>query len=297
MRRSFLEFIILWLFTASLAHSATPWQSTVDAQPKYSFAESQDGFHVELSAIIDTYRGGDKVRGQQLIEQFRLPHPENWFTEHLGATHSAALTERYDKLFAAFAAELERNILEAIGNQLNLVTELKEGGENPLPIPTGLHPIPLSGLITIKQTPLFYSRFDRQRNGKSTASWARAFTYEEGAFRFIGYGSKPFWIWENDAAFVGSATRKPIQLAQVIHQVPAAYPASARAKGIEGKVVLRLSIDVEGKVVDTKVLSGDPALTQAAIDAARQWRFQAPIQNGSPIESDYIAEFVFANSR
>lgn len=54
-----------------------------------------------------------------------------------------------------------------------------------------------------------------------------------------------------------------------------------------------LSIDAQGKVRETKVLSGDPALTQAAIDAARQWRFEAPIRNGSAVESDYIAEFVF----
>jgi TonB family protein len=40
-------------------------------------------------------------------------------------------------------------------------------------------------------------------------------------------------------------------------------------------------------------MSGDPSLTQAAIDAVRQWRFKPPIQNGSSIESDYVADVVF----
>ena len=227
-----------------------------------------------------------------MIEQFRLPHPEEWFTEHLGVERSRTLTERYDKLFAAFAADLELTILDSIDNHLNFVTEFKDGTEE-MELPKELPPqlVTLSGVTTIKKVALFYSRFDRQRNGKSTGSWARAFTFEDGAFRFLGFGSKPFWIWENDSRFTGPP-RKPLQLAKPIHQVPAIYPASA--KGITGKVSLMLSIDAQGKVTETKVLSGDPALTPAAIDAARQWRFEAPIRNGSGVESDYIAEFVFA---
>jgi TonB family protein len=290
MRKSLPNIIVLCLITTSLAYSATTRQS-VDARSNPNVSESPAGFDSQFSAIVGAYQAGDKALGKQLIEQFRLPQEEGWFTEHLGAEHSRDLTERYDKLFAAFAAELESSILDATDNHLNLFTELKDGTEDPLP--KGLHPIPLSGITTTKKTALFYSRFERQRNGNNTGSWARAFTYEDGAFRFIGYGNKPFWIWENDSTFTRPPSTKPIQLAKLIHQVPASYPASALAKGIAGKVVLRLSIDTQGKVTDTKVLSGDPALTQAAIDAALQWRFEAPIRDGSPIESLYIAEFNF----
>jgi len=275
----------------SAAHSAAVWQSTVGAQTNHVFVEWSDGFQAQISAIVEAYRAGDKATGRRLIEQFRLPHSEQWFAEHLGADRSATLTERYDKLFPVFAADLETSILDAVENQLNLVTEFKEGGEE---APSKLLPsMTLSGIKTRKETALFYSRFDRQRNGNSTGSWARAFTYEEGAFRFIGYGSKPFWIWEKDSAVGASAPKRPIQLAKVIHMVPAAYPNSARARGIEGKVGLKLLIDVEGRVKEVEVLQGDPALTQAAIDAVRQWRFKPPIQNGSPVESDYIAEIEF----
>jgi TonB family protein len=291
MRKSLPIIIVLYLITTAPTYSVPTRQSVSDVRSRPNISESPDGFNAQFSAIVGAYQSGDKTLGEQLIEQFRLPHPEAWLTEHIGAEQSTALAERYDKLFVSFVAELEPNILDAIDNHLNLVTELNDGTEDPLP--KGLHPIPLSGITTTKKTALFYSRFDRQRKGNSTGLWARAFTYEEGAFRFIGYGSKPFWIWENDSAFTQRLAQKPIQLAKLIHQVPASYPASAMAKGIGGKVVLKLMIDAQGKVADTQILSGDPALTQAAIDAARQWRFEAPMRNGSPIESFYIAEFNF----
>jgi TonB family protein len=274
-----------------LAYSVTTSQCLADARSPSDISQSPAGFDTQFSAIVGAYQSGDKALGKQLIQQFRLPQPEAWFTEHISSEQSKALVERYDKLFAAFAAELESNILDAVGNHLKLVTELKDGAEDPLP--KEIRPVPLSGIKTTEKTALFYARFDRQRNGSSTGSWARAFTYDDGAFRFIGYGSKPFWIWENDSPFTRPLSGKPIQLAKVIHQVPASYPASALTKGIAGKVVLRLAIDAQGKVIDETVLSGDPALTQAAIDAARQWRFEAPIRDGSPIESLYIAEFNF----
>jgi TonB family protein len=293
MRKSLPNIVVLCLIATSPAYSVTKRQSVTDVRSRPNVSESPAGFDAQFSAIVWAYQSGDKTLGEHLIEQFRLPQSEAWFTDHISAEQSRALAERYEKLFAAFAAELESNILDAIDNRLNLVTELKDGTEDPLP--KGLHPIPLSGIRTSKRTALFYSRFERQRNGNNTGSWARAFTYEDGAFRFIGYGSKPFWIWENDSAFTRPPSKKPIQLAKLIRQVSASYPASALAKGIAGKVVLRLSIDAQGKVTDTQVLSGDSALTQAAIDAARQWRFEAPIRDGSPIESFYIAEFNFGN--
>jgi len=98
--------------------------------------------------------------------------------------------------------------------------------------------------------------------------------------------------WQKDSVDA-TAPKRPIQVATPIHMVPAEYPDAAKAKGLGGKVGLMLLIDTEGTVKDVEVLSGDPALTQAAIDAVRKWRFKPPLQNGSAVESDYVAEIVF----
>jgi len=60
---------------------------------------------------------------------------------------------------------------------------------------------------------------------------------------------------------------------KAISTPPPAYPPDAKAQGKEGKVVARLEIDEQGKVVDTKILSGEPPFTDAVRAATPSWRF------------------------
>jgi TonB family protein len=48
--------------------------------------------------------------------------------------------------------------------------------------------------------------------------------------------------------------------------------------------MLHVTIATDGSVKDAVVVSGDPRLTDAAIDAVRQWEFQPFIANGMPVE-------------
>jgi len=71
---------------------------------------------------------------------------------------------------------------------------------------------------------------------------------------------------------------------QVIHRVHPAYPAAARARKIQGSVVLQAIIDKQGKVDSLQLVSGDPVLAQAAADAVKQWRYKPYSHNNEPIE-------------
>jgi TonB family protein len=63
------------------------------------------------------------------------------------------------------------------------------------------------------------------------------------------------------------------------------YPESARAKGIQGVVLLQAVISKEGVPLSLKVISSpDPALSQAALDAVQEWRYEPTLLNGQPIE-------------
>jgi protein TonB len=53
---------------------------------------------------------------------------------------------------------------------------------------------------------------------------------------------------------------------------------------IQGTVVLRVIVDSSGVPTKVSVVSGHPALTQAAIDAAKQWRYKPYLVNGNPVE-------------
>src|SRR5690606_13089217 len=68
---------------------------------------------------------------------------------------------------------------------------------------------------------------------------------------------------------------------------PPQYPPSAVRSGIEGTVILVISIDAKGNVLDIEVekSSRNRDLDRAAIDAARKWRFSPEIRNGAPVAS------------
>jgi TonB family protein len=71
----------------------------------------------------------------------------------------------------------------------------------------------------------------------------------------------------------------------LIHRVEPQYPAEAKALHIQGPVVLDIQVMGDGAVGKVAVVSGDPLLTQSAIDAVKQWRYQPESVNGQAIES------------
>jgi protein TonB len=54
---------------------------------------------------------------------------------------------------------------------------------------------------------------------------------------------------------------------------------------VQGSVLLQVFVDTDGGIRDLRVLSGDPILVSAALEAARQWRFKPYLQNGQPVET------------
>jgi protein TonB len=86
---------------------------------------------------------------------------------------------------------------------------------------------------------------------------------------------------EGPAELKFHAIERPPQLVQ---EFKAEYPADAKAEGVEGVVVLKLTVDETGRVTDVKVLKGpDPRLNEAARLAAFKFRYKPGILNGKPV--------------
>jgi len=75
-----------------------------------------------------------------------------------------------------------------------------------------------------------------------------------------------------------------VAASNLIAQVKPDYPADAKAQGITGAVILEADINREGKVVGLNVVSGDPVLAKAAMDAVRQWVYQPLMMNSQPVD-------------
>jgi len=72
---------------------------------------------------------------------------------------------------------------------------------------------------------------------------------------------------------------------KLIKLVKPKYPDASRRLGIEGMVILKILVEVDGRVSDVKILKsiGDVACDKAAIKAARQCLFEPATQGDKPV--------------
>jgi TonB family protein len=73
-----------------------------------------------------------------------------------------------------------------------------------------------------------------------------------------------------------------VKESSVVRRVEPVYPAEALKRKIEGPVTVQASITEKGTVGDIKVVSGEPLLAAAAIEAISKWLYTPTLLNGKP---------------
>ena len=119
-----------------------------------------------------------------------------------------------------------------------------------------------------------------------------------------------WWHWQQEwaeleaqlptkEAVVQSQLKVPADAMErrIIHRVMPEYPELARRAGVQGTVVLETVVSVAGAVTQVKSVSGPEALSQAAMDAVRWWRYEPYSVNGQPatVETTVAIDFRLAN--
>src|SRR5215469_8402932 len=79
-----------------------------------------------------------------------------------------------------------------------------------------------------------------------------------------------------------SSSEVPASVAagQIVKKVDPEYPKLARMARVEGVVMLKATISPEGRVTNVIVISGQPLLIPAALDAVKQWQYQPFVVDG-----------------
>jgi protein TonB len=66
------------------------------------------------------------------------------------------------------------------------------------------------------------------------------------------------------------------------------YSAKARADGVEGRLVLKIAVNAEGRVASVAIAAGvEPTLDASAVAAVKTWRFEPAKRCGRAVESTY----------
>ena len=80
---------------------------------------------------------------------------------------------------------------------------------------------------------------------------------------------------------------------RLIHKVDPVYPQFIKSTGVSGAVVLTVTTNEEGAVVETRRVSGNPIFVEAAAVALRQWRYSPTLIDGRPVPVEFDVHGAF----
>ena len=95
--------------------------------------------------------------------------------------------------------------------------------------------------------------------------------------------------YQTEPLLVGADIAKPSRT----HFVQPRYPADAEAAAIQSIVILELVVDGAGDVVEVQALRGADAVIPAAVNAARQWKYEPTLVEGKPVSLRFAETVLF----
>ena len=94
---------------------------------------------------------------------------------------------------------------------------------------------------------------------------------------------------------ISETSTQPDRPARALRTVAPDYPASARRDGVEGYVVVRLSVDINGRVQSVIVVDSEPMgiFDSSARHAARRFEFVPARLNGQAVPTHIEKKIIF----
>ncbi|UCC39606.1 MAG: energy transducer TonB [Candidatus Aminicenantes bacterium] len=81
---------------------------------------------------------------------------------------------------------------------------------------------------------------------------------------------------------------------KIIKKADPVYPEELRKEGIQGRVILKIRLDEQGRVAKVRVISSDSSLlNKPAVDAVRQWKFEVYHSKGKPQSVVFPVKVIF----
>jgi TonB family protein len=96
-------------------------------------------------------------------------------------------------------------------------------------------------------------------------------------------------VWRRDPIKVGGN----VQETKLVRKVDPVYPELALKARVQGRILLTITVDEEGYVSDVQVVSGHPLLSEAAVNAVKQWKYSPTLLNGEPVPVMATVTIVF----
>lgn len=251
-----------------------------------SYPDSPQGLKDLLLDWMAAEKAGDTSKTSTFLSTFAIPSHNEWFLKTFGPTEGPRLEAKYVELQPEAASWLKKRGETAakIADATADVSVYQKPEDSPVPIVQAtlramVQPVPIYSVSMVDgkdpKSPLFLGRF----------------VYVDGAFRSL-----------EREVLQALSTAPPgrikvggnVQHAKILRSIAPVYPALARENRIQGTVRLHVILATDGTLKEMNVVSGDPALQTAALEAVRQWQYRPTLLNGTPVEIDTTIDVIFS---
>jgi TonB family protein len=233
----------------------------------------------------------EKLDGQ--LQAMQIPNFQEWFASTFGPDNGSKMAASYSETLTAWEGRLRKAFTTYAEDGGQVTATAVYGGPEP-------QSAPIAGQIdkAIRESLKVPMGFELvQYTGKSSKSgypYAISFGYAtlvNGSYRVI-----PENVMRTLPNMPAMRVRQggAVTAASLASRVQPVYPAEARKQRVSGTVRLHAVIGRDGAIQQLEVLSGDPLLVEASLDAVRQWRYRRTTLNGEPVEIDTTIDLIFA---
>jgi hypothetical protein len=183
--------------TVHVAAMLIALMAAIRANAQTSVKNTPEGFQSQFHAVFDAFQHHNEAAMQERLQTFAIP--SQWFTDSFVPGQAAEFTRQYAGAFADF----KRRTASNFAGINTLKRRVQVDAATPVNIRTRRWtPVESTGTphVSALRAPLpplqkfeIDYMVDAPRQGARLTSWIESFIYIDGAFRFFGQGSNPFW--------------------------------------------------------------------------------------------------------
>jgi TonB family protein len=251
-----------------------------------TYAETPDGLKKLVQDLYDAEKAGDTKRNSEIYTSLVIPNHSQWFGKTFGGPEGERLDAKYNGLLEVSTSELKKVTARVVqkGQKYVVVRIFQKPEDAPMELQKAF-------LAAMTSPTSLYGAATNSGPEDKSHTLLGDFVYVDGGFRYLDFEVM-------QALSTAPAMRirfgGNIPRPKLIKEVNPVYPEAARANGVQGTVKLHVILAKDGSVRQVELVSGDPLLVQAAIDAVKQWRYRPSLLNGQPVEVDNEVNVVFS---
>lgn len=268
-----------------------------------TLTDSSESLQSQIVEILNAIREKNSTKETELIGNLLMPEESTWFTDEYGPGFGNSLLASYRQTKPELQQEM-KEVYEAnvgYGWTNPKIMRYDDPDKTNSPIDNFLNS--MNKIVPLYQTAFQGDRTSFRIKPAGPGSGMRAIPIKVAAGDLNGY-----YVFVQDRfrfipaeVLMKLPSERPVRIhldmnvmkSKVISKGNQRFPEEFAKKRMSGKAQVRVNLDVNGKIKDVTILSGDPLLAQTLLDNVKQWQFLPTQLDGDPVEVEFDVETVF----